>query len=72
MTQLMFRTGSPRRRWGWRLLGLLLILTVIGFYQVYKPLPAGLNLEAPARIATDVRFLADNTYLDADGERRKG
>lgn len=70
MTRQLLRTKPWRRQLGRLLLGGLLVLIGIGVYQVYKPLPAGLNLEAPARAATDVRFLADNTYLDADGERR--
>ena len=70
MTRQMLRTRSSRwrlRRW---LSGLLLILTIIGVYHVYKPLPAGVSLEAPAQLATDVRFLRDTTYLNADGERQ--
>ncbi|RUO30824.1 phospholipase [Aliidiomarina sedimenti] len=63
-----FITGKST---GKRLLGLLVVVLVtIAIYQVYKPLPAGLDLEAPPRSAGNVEFLADRTYLDASGERQ--
>src|SRR5690606_18005822 len=71
MAQPVFRAHSSRRRLGVRLLRLLLLaLLAIGLYHAYKPLPPGLNLEAPVRIATDVQFLADNTYMGADSARQ--
>lgn len=54
-----------------RFLALLLLLWVaMAVYQVYKPLPAGLDLEGPLRSVTDVEFLADITYVDAGGQRQ--
>lgn len=49
---------------------LLLVVVVIGVYHVYKPLPAGLNFEGPERSASQVEFLADITYTDANGEHQ--
>lgn len=52
------------------ILTLLLVLITVGVYQVHKPLPAGLNFEGPLRHASDVEFLTDITYTDAEGERQ--
>lgn len=49
---------------------LLFVLVIIGVYNVYKPLPQGLSVAAPARSAEDVEFLVDRTYVDASGERQ--
>ncbi|HEY7885050.1 MAG TPA: phospholipase D-like domain-containing protein, partial [Cellvibrionaceae bacterium] len=65
MTRLIFRARTLR----WLLALIFLALLAIGTYHVYKPLPQGLSLEAPARVASDVQFLADNTYTTANGER---
>lgn len=55
-----------RKRW----LGLLIsILVCVAVYQVYKPLPDGVDFSAPVRIATNIQFLADRTYT-VNGERR--
>ncbi|MCC5879619.1 MAG: phospholipase [Idiomarina sp.] len=55
----------------WWLFALLMaVLIAIGVYQVYKPLPAGLNLEGPVRSVSNVEFLVDATYVDASGERQ--
>lgn len=40
-------------------------------YQVYKPLPVGLNVAMPLRPAEQVQFLADYTYTDVSGTRQK-
>lgn len=59
-----------RRRWRlWLLSGVSVLLLAVGTYHVYKPLPPGLDVAAPERVAGDVQFLADVTYSDADGER---
>jgi len=39
-------------------------------WQAGKPLPDGLALAGPLRPATNIRFLADRTYLDLHGVRR--
>ena len=51
--------------------GLIVGFLAIGYlssaiYHVYKPLPAGLNLTGKLRHA-EVKFLADQTYMDAQG-----
>ena len=48
----------------------LAIITYAGsaIYQVYKPLPEGLNYTGKLRHA-DVQFLADQTYIDAQGKQ---
>lgn len=38
-------------------------------YQVYKPLPQGLDHTGPLRHA-EVKFLADETYFDANGQQQ--
>jgi len=48
---------------------MMLILAFIAVYQVYKPLPPGLDMFSQAQPATEVQFLADRTYTTADGER---
>ena len=54
------------------LLGLWLLAYVISaVYQVYKPLPEGLNVATPLRNAAQLEFLADYTYLDAQGQRQQ-
>jgi len=42
---------------------------VIGWHGVIKPLPDGLSVLTPPRFATNVRFLADFTYVDSKGIR---
>jgi len=39
------------------------------WHGAIKPLPEGLSVEGPIRLAQDVRFLADLTYVDAAGAR---
>lgn len=48
----------------------LAIITYAGsaIYQVYKPLPEGLNYTGKLRHA-DVQFLSDQTYIDAQGKQ---
>lgn len=53
----------------WLLLFLLVALVLVGAYNIYRPLPSGLGFEGPARPASDVRFLADRTYVDEQGNR---
>ncbi|WP_093034492.1 phospholipase D-like domain-containing protein [Thiocapsa roseopersicina] len=51
---------------------LLLLLALVlgnGFYHAYKPLPPGISVAAPLRPVHDMEFLADHTWVDAEGER---
>ena len=50
----------------------LLLLGWIGFglWGVFKPLPDGISVATPLRPAEGLRFLADETWVDADGKRR--
>jgi len=48
----------------------LLAWAVSATYQIAKSPPPGVSTAGPLRAATDVRFLADWTYLDALGVRR--
>lgn len=41
-----------------------LAYVVSAIYQVYKPLPQGLNMALPLRAAEQVQFLGDYTYTD--------
>lgn len=49
---------------------LLLAYVVTGTYHTIKPLPQGLNYAGPLRPVQDVRFLADYTFIDPQGQRR--
>ncbi len=68
------RPGATRwRRPGWRI-GLLAILLLAwiasGTWHSVKPLPEGLTFSGPERGAGVIEYLADDTWVDADGERR--
>lgn len=56
----------------WRMAFLLFLVTylVVALYHSYKPLPPGISVATPLRAVDEVRFLADYTYIDAQGERR--
>ena len=59
--------------WAKRLLpGLFLVLVVIGIYQTYKPLPAGLSMHGQSHGVPEqaVSFLADYSFVDSAGEFR--
>ena len=58
-----------RRRWPRLLLALCLIWLASALWQAYKPLPPGVGVAMPWRVAEDVTFLADLTYVDAGGTR---
>jgi len=62
-------THHRHRLWGRLFILMMLILVVTAIYQVYKPLPSGLNMFSQARPATEVQFLVDRTYTDDDGKR---
>ena len=61
-----------RPRPGWRL-GLVALLVLawiaMGSWHSVKPLPDGLAEAFPEREAGTVEYLADDTWVDADGER---
>ncbi|OTG67343.1 phospholipase D family protein [Acinetobacter silvestris] len=58
-----------RRRYFGAILGVLALgYFASALYQVYKPLPDGLNYTGPLRHA-NVKFIADQTYLDAQGKQ---
>ncbi|MDT8437606.1 MAG: phospholipase D family protein [Wenzhouxiangellaceae bacterium] len=40
------------------------------WHGVYKPLPTGVSVAMPSRPTPQIRFLADETYLDESGERQ--
>ncbi|MCG7598769.1 phospholipase D family protein [Halomonas sp. McH1-25] len=62
---------EKQRRWlrPWLL---LLVTAYLGMaaYQAFKPLPEGLSVASPLLPASDVAFLSDVTYLDAEGNRQ--
>jgi phosphatidylserine/phosphatidylglycerophosphate/cardiolipin synthase-like enzyme len=49
------------------LCGFLAVLVVVGLYNVFKPLPAGLSFAGPRRDVRHIRFLNDITWADAEG-----
>lgn len=55
--------------------GLIVGLLALGYlssaiYHIYKPLPDGLNVKGKLRHA-DVKFVADQTYIDAQGKQQQ-
>ncbi|MCO8045908.1 phospholipase D family protein [Acinetobacter bohemicus] len=57
------------RRYAVLILGIIAVgYLASAIYQSYKPLPAGLNYTGKLRHA-EVKFLADQTYLDAQGKQ---
>jgi phosphatidylserine/phosphatidylglycerophosphate/cardiolipin synthase-like enzyme len=56
--------------WLFRAVGLLLLIYLASFaFGLLRPLPAGLDFEGPWRPVSHVRFLADSTWLDPDGNQ---
>ncbi|MCH4563537.1 phospholipase D-like domain-containing protein [Halomonas sp. EGI 63088] len=56
--------------WPWLVVALLGAWVAMGAWQRFKPLPEGIGHAWPQRPAAGVRFLADETWVDAAGERR--
>ncbi len=52
------------------LLAVLLAWFASSVWQAYKPLPDGVGVAMPWRVADEVRFLSDRTFLDSTGVRR--
>ena len=46
------------------------LLAGTGWYNVYKPLPAGLSYAGPIRPVDEIAFYRDLTWVDAEGTRR--
>ena len=65
--------GNARMRWFryWRrwLAAFLLVWLASALWQANKPLPEGVSIAAPLQQAQRVRFLADVTFVDANGVR---
>ncbi|RFF28037.1 MULTISPECIES: phospholipase D-like domain-containing protein [unclassified Wenzhouxiangella] len=67
--------SKPARSWTLkRTLTLAIAALVLGYlatavWHLHKPLPKGVNMAAPWRPATSVRFHADSTWLDAEGQQ---
>lgn len=55
--------------WPWIVTVLMVAWVAMGIWQRYKPLPDGVGQAFPERPAEDVRFLADETWYDASGQR---
>ncbi len=51
------------------LLVLLVLVLGNGLYHAFKPLPSGISIAAPLRPVHGLEFLADHTWVDAEGER---
>lgn len=55
--------------WPWILTAMLAAWVAMGFWQRLKPLPKGLGVAWPERSVDEVRFLADESWFGARGER---
>ncbi|MFO7647067.1 phospholipase D family protein [Halomonas sp. 3H] len=55
--------------WPWIVTLLLVAWVAMGAWQRYKPLPEAVGRAWPERPAGEVRFLADESWFDAEGER---
>ena len=68
----MIQTG--KRKLPAFFLGLIIIVTCLligtGWYNVFKPLPAGLSYEGPIRPVNEIAFYRDLTWVDEEGKRR--
>lgn len=51
------------------LLAVGLVLIAVGVYHSVKPLPPGLDYDGPLRPVSDVRFLADTSWIGPDDRR---
>jgi phosphatidylserine/phosphatidylglycerophosphate/cardiolipin synthase-like enzyme len=56
--------------WPWIVTAALASWVAMGLWQCVKPLPAGVGVAWPQRAVDEVRFLADESWFDAAGERR--
>jgi phosphatidylserine/phosphatidylglycerophosphate/cardiolipin synthase-like enzyme len=65
------RSRKRNRPYGLLLLAVLMAgYLTVAIYHSVKPLPEGLDVATPLRSDGDLRFLADYTWLDADGRRQ--
>lgn len=64
-------TVNKRRLQYWCAGLTLALLVVVGLWHTHKPLPEGTSVATPLRVASQVRFLEDRTWVDSEGERRK-
>jgi phosphatidylserine/phosphatidylglycerophosphate/cardiolipin synthase-like enzyme len=62
-------TMARRRRWRAGVLLLGAIWMASAAWQAFKPLPEGVGIAFPWRAAADAAFLADRTFVDAEGAR---
>ncbi|MDN3517573.1 phospholipase D family protein [Aquisalimonas lutea] len=68
---LGIRRRRPFGRHALTACGLLVLACVaVAAYHSFKPLPEGLSAAMPVREQGEVRFLADDTWVDASGQRR--
>ena len=71
----IFQRIHQKLNWsGRRYMAVILCILAIGYiasaiYHTVKPLPQGLNFKGPLRHA-QVKFLADQTYIDAQGQQQ--
>lgn len=71
----IFQRIHQKINWsGRRYMAVLLCVVAIAYvasaiYHTVKPLPQGINFSGKLRHA-DVKFLADKTYLDANGQQK--
>ncbi len=70
---MKFTLSSTLHRSKLRLVFLALLLIYLGTasWHIFKPLPPGVSLVFPARTASEVDFLIDATWLDADGNQHQ-
>lgn len=66
-----YSDDAPRKKRHY-LRWLFLIIVVVGAYNVFKPLPAGVSVKGNIHLVPEssVKFLTDQTYVDATGERK--
>lgn len=68
----MFKGKRSKKGYQYRcgLIGLIVLsISLVGLYNVYKPLPNGISKEGSLRSAAEVHFLADRTFVDGQGKR---
>lgn len=66
----MKKNFSFKRIVRWLLVAFILLWLSLSVYHSYKPLPKGISVASPALPVSNVRFLADYTWVDDAGVRR--
>ena len=69
-TTTIWRKADPDRRRAWPLRAVVLtVIMLLSGCNTIKPVPAGVSYGGPERAVSEIGFLGDDTWVDANGER---